>query len=159
MWISDKGFRGSLLMAAVVAGLLLAPHATPAHCDTLDGPVIGDAKAALTMADIAPVITMDEGEPARPTVLVFGLGSRCRYCVQLKKEIESVTQTTGDAVRFREYLVNRDQEMVHTYRILLSPTLIFLDAGGAEVFRHQGVLDAAQIRERLIALKFWSGKG
>lgn len=101
----------------------------------------------------------DGGEPARPTVLVFGLGNRCWYCVQLKKEIATVTQTTGDAVRFREFLVNSDLEMVRKYRVLLSPTLVFLDAGGAEVFRYQGALDAAQILERLIALKFWGGKG
>lgn len=95
------------------------------------------------------------GEPTRPAVLVFGLGDRCRYCVELKKEIAKVTQTTGDAVQFTNFLVDRDREIVRQYRVVLSPTLVFLDAGGKEVFRHQGILDAAQIQERLVALKLW----
>ena len=95
----------------------------------------------------------------KPTVLVFGLGSRCRYCVQLKKEIGQVTEETGDAVQFHDIRVDRDKEAVQAYRILTSPTLVFLDANGNEVFRHQGILDAAQLLERLVGLGFWAGKG
>lgn len=98
-------------------------------------------------------------EVAVPTVLVFGLGARCRYCVELKKEIAKVTAETGDAVRFRDFLVDQDKAMVQRYRVMLSPTLVFLDAGGAELFRHQGILDAAQIKARLVTLGFWPGKG
>jgi thioredoxin-like negative regulator of GroEL len=101
----------------------------------------------------------DGGEVRKPTVLVFGLGSRCRYCVQLKKEIGRVTEETGDAVQFRDILVDQDKMMVHRYRVLLSPTLVFLDAAGTEVFRHQGILNAQQILEQLVALEFWPRKG
>lgn len=101
----------------------------------------------------------ERGDAAAPTVLVFGLGSRCRYCVQLKQEIAKVTQVTGDAVRFEDYRVDRDRDMVQRYRVLLSPTLVFLDASGSEVFRHQGLMDAGQIREKLVALKLWGRKG
>ncbi|MEW6487570.1 MAG: thioredoxin fold domain-containing protein [Thermodesulfobacteriota bacterium] len=94
-----------------------------------------------------------------PTVLVFGLGPRCRYCVELKKEIDRVTEQTGAAVRFRDILVDRDKAMVQKHRVLLSPTLVFLDAAGAEVHRHQGLLDAEQILERLAAHGLWPGKG
>ena len=114
------------------------------------------AAGALSAAERPPA---DGSGSPRPAVLVFGLGSRCRYCVQLKQEIAKVTQITGDAVQFKDYRVDRDQEMVRKYRVVLSPTLVFLDAGGTEVFRHQGLLDAAQIRERLVALRFWGGKG
>jgi len=95
----------------------------------------------------------------KPTVLVFGLGPRCRYCVQLKKEIGRVTEETGDAVQFRDVLVDHDKAMVQRYRVLLSPTLVFLDATGAEADRHQGILDAQQILERLIALRLWAPPG
>ncbi len=56
MGISNKGFRGSMMTTAVVAGLLLAPRAALAHCDTLDGPVVRDARAALVKEDITPVL-------------------------------------------------------------------------------------------------------
>ncbi|MDF1554609.1 MAG: thioredoxin family protein [Deferrisomatales bacterium] len=95
----------------------------------------------------------------KPTVLVFGLGSRCRYCVQLKEEIRQVTHETGDSVQFHDIRVDRDKDTVQAYRVLTSPTLVFLDAKGAEVFRHQGILDAAQLLERLVGLGFWPGKG
>ena len=101
----------------------------------------------------------DGAAPGKPTVLVFGLGSRCRYCVQLKKEIGQVTRETGDAVGFHDIRVDRDKDAVQAYRILTSPTLIFLDANGDEVFRHQGILNAAQLLERLVGLGFWVGKG
>lgn len=94
-----------------------------------------------------------------PTVLVFGLGPRCRYCVQLKGEIAKVTRNTGNAVRFRDVVVDQDRVTTYRYRVVVSPTLVFLDAKGAEVFRHQGLLDAAQLQERLVALGFWGGKG
>lgn len=94
-----------------------------------------------------------------PTVLVFGLGPRCRYCVALKKEIDRVTEQTGAGVRFRDILVDRDKAMVRKHRILLSPTLVFLDAAGTEVHRHQGMLDAEQILERLAAHGLWPPGG
>jgi len=43
----------TLLLAAV---LLLAPSRARAHCDTLDGPVVKDARAALETRDVMPVL-------------------------------------------------------------------------------------------------------
>jgi thioredoxin-like negative regulator of GroEL len=107
-------------------------------------------------SDKGPVET---AEASVPTVLVFGLGPRCRYCVELKKEIDRVTEQTGAAVRFRDILVDRDKAMVQKHRVLLSPTLVFLDAAGAEVHRHQGLMNAEQILERLAAHGLWPRKG
>lgn len=126
--------------------------------------------AALTLAVLlhSAVTAWAAGEPGagqggavQPTVLVFGLGERCRYCVQLKQEIAKVTEFTGDAVRFVNYRVDleRDREVIARYRVVLSPTLVFLDASGAEVFRRQGFMDAAQIQGKLAALKLWTRKG
>ena len=43
--------------AWLVAGLaLLAPSRALAHCDTLDGPVVKDARAALEAGDVTPVL-------------------------------------------------------------------------------------------------------
>jgi Family of unknown function (DUF6448) len=48
--------RKRLLTAAAVALLLIAPQAARAHCDTLDGPVVADARLALAGADVTPVL-------------------------------------------------------------------------------------------------------
>lgn len=48
----------SLLGAAVAAALLLAPFPGPAqaHCDSMDGPVIADARRAIASAEVGPVL-------------------------------------------------------------------------------------------------------
>ena len=57
--------RKRFLTAALVL-ILIAPQAARAHCDTLDGPVVADARLALAKADVTPVLkwlqTDDEQE-------------------------------------------------------------------------------------------------
>jgi hypothetical protein len=50
--------RYSLLVpaAALAAALLVPAPAARAHCDSVDGPVVADAKAALAKGDVAPVL-------------------------------------------------------------------------------------------------------
>ena len=43
-------------MAAVAAAALAAPTPARAHCDGLDGPVVGDARAALEKGDPSPAL-------------------------------------------------------------------------------------------------------
>jgi len=47
------GFRLGLLAAFV---LVLLPRTADAHCDTLDGPVVATARAALQKGDVTPVL-------------------------------------------------------------------------------------------------------
>ena len=52
-----RSFTGSLLVVFTASVLALAlPTAAMAHCDTLDGPVVADARVALDKADITPVL-------------------------------------------------------------------------------------------------------
>ena len=55
-----------ILVFLLTATALLLPPRGLAHCDTLDGPVVTDAKAALEKADVTPVLkwvkTPDEAE-------------------------------------------------------------------------------------------------
>ncbi len=44
-------------LALALAGLVaLLPHGARAHCDTLDGPVVNDARTALSAGDVTPVL-------------------------------------------------------------------------------------------------------
>jgi len=50
-------FKSSMLGISAIAVLLLAaPHNAAAHCDTLDGPVIQDARKAIDAKDITPLL-------------------------------------------------------------------------------------------------------
>jgi hypothetical protein len=70
----------------VLAGLaLLAPSRATAHCDTLDGPVVADARAALEAGDVTPSLKWvgEAGEPEvreafRRALAVRGLGPDAR---------------------------------------------------------------------------------
>jgi hypothetical protein len=46
----------SNVLAAVTAFIIMASHNANAHCDTLDGPVVQSAKAALEKSDVTPVL-------------------------------------------------------------------------------------------------------
>ncbi len=60
--------RSLVATAALSAGLMVLGLATPAlaHCDSLDGPVVADARRAIATGDVAPVLkwipTDDEAE-------------------------------------------------------------------------------------------------
>jgi hypothetical protein len=43
-------------ITCLIAAGLLCPSAARAHCDTMDGPVVTEAKAALARGDLAPVL-------------------------------------------------------------------------------------------------------
>jgi hypothetical protein len=45
-----------LLPVVAIALLAAAPRTASAHCDTLDGPVVKDARAALEAKDVTPVL-------------------------------------------------------------------------------------------------------
>jgi hypothetical protein len=53
----SKAMRhASALAVAGALSLTLVPRAALAHCDTLDGPVVKDARAALDSKDVTPVL-------------------------------------------------------------------------------------------------------
>jgi hypothetical protein len=52
-----RGHRTTtMVMAATLAAGVLAARPAAAHCDTLDGPVVNDARAALAAGDVTPVL-------------------------------------------------------------------------------------------------------
>jgi hypothetical protein len=55
--IKTNLFKTILLgISAIVAVSLATPHYAFAHCDTLDGPVIQDARKAIEIRDITPIL-------------------------------------------------------------------------------------------------------
>jgi len=58
-----KANRFSLALASVLVGAgLVLPQAALGHCDTMDGPVVAAAKAALGKKDVTPVLKWVEKE-------------------------------------------------------------------------------------------------
>ena len=53
---TDKIITSMFILSIVVTLLLFAPQQIRAHCDTLDGPVVMNAKEALEKKDVTPVL-------------------------------------------------------------------------------------------------------
>lgn len=56
MTTMSNGTKGFLTATAFALTLLLAPQSAQAHCDTLDGPVVADARIALAKGAVTPVL-------------------------------------------------------------------------------------------------------
>lgn len=54
--------RNSLAAIALLAAVLASPPPALAHCDTLDGPVVKDARAALEARDATPILKWVKAE-------------------------------------------------------------------------------------------------
>ncbi len=69
----NGGRRLSWFIMAGVAGycLLAAPQRVSAHCDTLDGPVVGDARVALAKGDVTPVLKWVKPESEKEVRAAF----------------------------------------------------------------------------------------
>ncbi len=74
-----------ILLGCLVISVMLAPAPAQAHCDTLSGPVVQDARLALEKGDVTPVLkwirAADEPEiraAFQKTVAVRGKGNDAR---------------------------------------------------------------------------------
>lgn len=53
--MESKG-RSTVSVAAMVGLMIIAPTVVGAHCDTIDGPVVTEARAALEAGDVTPLL-------------------------------------------------------------------------------------------------------
>jgi hypothetical protein len=99
----------TLAAAALTAALLLPAFPAAAHCDSVEGPVVLDAKAALAKGDVAPILKWisEAQEPAvrdafRKTLAVRKLGAEAQELadtaffetlVRLHRETEGAAYT------------------------------------------------------------------
>ena len=66
-----KEYRTLILACSFLALITLIPIHVRAHCDTLDGPVVATAKAALEKGDITPVLKWVKRNDEREVKEVF----------------------------------------------------------------------------------------
>jgi thioredoxin-like negative regulator of GroEL len=83
-----------------------------------------------------------------PVVLDFGKG-QCNQCIQQTAAIDEVGPQCDGKVDFKFVHVIEEVALAGSYQIFMIPTLVFLDAGGEEVFRNVGMLNADALRNKL----------
>jgi hypothetical protein len=57
-----NGFKGFAAITFLALAILLVPQTSMAHCDTLDGPVVVEARNALTKGDVYPLLKWVKAE-------------------------------------------------------------------------------------------------
>jgi len=74
-WLAVKM---TMMAVLVLAGTLLAPQGARAHCDSLDGPVINDARIALEKEDVTPVLKWVQPEHEETIRAAFAQAGKVR---------------------------------------------------------------------------------
>ncbi len=74
-------------LAAAAALLSLAPAAARAHCDTLDGPVVKTARAALERKEVAPVLAWVKPAAEAEVRAAFQEALRARVASPASREV------------------------------------------------------------------------
>lgn len=75
------------LLLTLTAALLLTPQFAWAHCDTLDGPVVIDARAALVARDVTPVLKWVRAEDEAEVRAAFDQTLKVRQLEGTAKEL------------------------------------------------------------------------
>ncbi|MFH1706971.1 MAG: thioredoxin family protein [Planctomycetota bacterium] len=131
-----------LVAAALVTVVAIKQHnrppadQPPTGSQTMDGP-------AAPLSPETPGMP-SEGRTALPVLVDLGAG-KCIPCKMMAPILEELKQEyTGQLdVKFIDVWVNPDAAA--PYNIKIIPTQIFYDAGGRELFRHEGFFAKADI--------------
>lgn len=84
-------------------------------------------------------------------------GPTCKSCKVMKARLDQVAPEYAGKVRIVFIDVNVQKEITKTYKIMLIPTLIFIDKNGVEIDRHVGPMEEQAIRSELADLIKQSG--
>lgn len=74
-WTVKGVLRSTILL---LAGMLLVPPMAAAHCDSLDGPVINEARIALEKEDVTPVLKWVQPEHEETIRIAFVQAGKVR---------------------------------------------------------------------------------
>lgn len=86
------------------------------------------------------------------TVLFDFTGMKCKACKVMKTRLNAIMLEYLNRVRIVLVDVNSQKDLTREYKIMLIPTLIFIDSSGVEVARHTGEMEEFAIKEKLAEL-------
>lgn len=104
---------------------------------------------SLALALAAPCFGADPlGDAARqsgkPLIADFGLNI-CKQCIKQSEALEEYKKAVGDRVPTRFIHVTKEADTASDYKVMLIPTLLFLDKEGRELFRQVGYMPVEEM--------------
>ncbi len=152
--VSKKLWTIGLLILAVIA-LVEFQKFMKARCATCtDGRCASPAWKIIDAQQLPlpdGATSVHQGAPL-PRLIDFGAG-KCVNCKMMNVVLDELRAEYGEQIDIRFVDVWENEEAGKTYSIKLIPTQIFLDAGGKELFRHEGFISKEDI------LKKWAELG
>lgn len=91
-------------------------------------------------------------EYTRVPVLFDFTGAACKSCKVMKARLQSVTEEVEGTARVVVIDVNRQKKFSKKFKIMLIPTLVFIDMDGEEAGRHTGEMEVQTILFKLAGL-------
>jgi len=88
--------------------------------------------------------TQDNTPAALPRLMEFGRG-KCEACKALIPVLKELRKEYGDKLEVEQIDISEDPVAVQVFGIQIIPTLIFFDASGRELNRHQGFMSKDDI--------------
>lgn len=117
-----RAWIGVLVIAALVAGVLLAKSPKPASLPA----AAASRTAAATQSK------------AQPQVILFADPAEAEASCGCGEIFRAIRAASTRGVRTREVDPEREREAIRQYRVTVEPTVIFVDAAGDEVSRREG---------------------
>lgn len=126
---------GIVVLALLVGGVLLAKS----------------MKSQPAPAPMASGIAAATTSRAQPQVILFADPREAEESCGCGEVFRAVRAASTRGVRTREVNPERERDVVSQYRVTVEPTVIFVDAAGRELSRHEGESDGtiAAIRAEL----------
>lgn len=91
----------------------------------------------------APPAHHEPADTGKPRLLE--LGGQCTACKAMKPVLEALRAEYGDQLEVDSIDLDRHPDAEDRYDVYVRPTQVFLDASGAELFRHEGFFAKDQI--------------
>ena len=83
-----------------------------------------------------------------PVLIDLGRGT-CKACKMMLPILQELQEEYKGRAIIKIIDIRYDPEPARVYKIRLIPTQIFLDVQGREVYRHEGFMDKASIKQKL----------
>ena len=100
----------------------------------------------IALTELPRTLPAGQHEAAKglPAVLDFGRG-QCIPCKMMKPILEELGKELAGKVEVKIIDVGEEGETADRFNINIIPTQVFLDAGGKEVYRHEGFMPKEDI--------------
>lgn len=85
---------------------------------------------------------------ALPVLLDF-TGAKCKACKIMKARLEKIVKEFNGKVRIVTVDVNKEKDLTKEFKIMIVPTLVFINREGKEVVRFSGEMEERALKAKL----------